>query len=270
MISSIPSNNVGSRYLTSGAKIKTTLGWKIVNELQPNDVIIDPTGNISGVVEVYSKGLCEVLRIHFQDGRFTDSWVGSTWTVDELGNRVFTKNYTTTIEDLLTHFYEYRYSVPLLNGVDNKPRSLNGYIEGIADNLLLNQLALNDTVFELCFLDRFDIVKSMVIKSGYQIVDDRLAFINPSNSVINNLQALVWSLGGIAIKTNGYGPGNRLIIKHELMEDLVPSAKGTLTFERYKDLKLKIMGIEKIKPAEVFLINTESNSGIITDNYIIN
>lgn len=65
--------NTSGEFLAADAKIKTTLGWKSVSTLQPNDVITTRTGNMSVVVELYPKGICETLRLHFENGRYADS-----------------------------------------------------------------------------------------------------------------------------------------------------------------------------------------------------
>lgn len=253
--------------------LKTPRGWKRLKDVKEQDSVITPAGKISTVVGLYPQGITDIYRFHFEDGRFADSHPKHIWSVYEF-TYVNTDQYVNrgcllNTQYIVDTFNKYQYQIPLVSRISGAQQASISGMERLVENLLRSSIPIGASVLELPYRDRFFITKNMLLQSGYQITRGEVGFVSNSEAVCNNMQALVWSLGGIATKTDSYGPGFRIDIRHPQMDALLPTEVYRINMERHQKLLLAIVGIEKRPPAETMCIKIDDPESLfVIEQYV--
>lgn len=267
-------NRRSGQAMPLSTNVKIPRGWKRLRDLKEKDIVITPAGKISEVVGVYLQGVTDVYRFHFEDGRYADSHPEHIWVVDELtyvnGERKISKDNLTTTQDIVTHFNEYQYQIPLVSKINGSHQASISDLDDLVNTLLRSSIPIGSSVLELPYRDRFFVTQKLLVKSGYQVAQGEVGFISTNETVCNNVQALLWSIGGIGIKTNSHGPGFRLNVLHPQIDILLPDAIGRVDVHIHRDLRLVITGVEKRAPEETACIKIDDPDHLfIVDNYIV-
>ncbi len=99
------------------AKIKTTIGWKSMGELQPGDAVASVDGAPSIVTGVFPQGERQVYCVRFADGRATECCDEHLWTVRYRGWDVPRTITTAKVREMLTRKrYQNRIWIDEING----------------------------------------------------------------------------------------------------------------------------------------------------------
>lgn len=254
--------------------LKTPRGWKRLKDVKEQDTVVTPAGKISTVVGLYPQGITDIYRFHFEDGRFTDSHPKHIWLVDEFtyidSEQSISKDNLTTTQDIVDHFNEYQYQIQLVARISGGNQASISGMECLVESLLRSSIPIGASVLELPYRDRFFMAKNLLLQSGYQITRGEIGFVSNNEAVCNSIQALVWSLGGVATKTNSHGPGFRVDIRHPEIGVLLPTEVYRINMERHQNLRLAIVGVEKRPPVETACIKIDDpDSLFVTDQYIV-
>lgn len=278
LLDSVPGSGKAMPLTTN---VKVPGGWKPLGLIQVDDQVMTPQGTVTQVTAVHPQGETEVYRFHFADGRWADSHPEHLWKVDEIsqveGETVISYNNVTTTQDILDHFQDYEYQIPLIQKIDGL-LSVEGFATvEVAEELLLSTTAIDDPVLELPYAERFNIAKSMLERSGCQISSGGVALVTPNEMAARNFQSLIWSLGGIAEKTTTNDVSYRVEVRHGDIEELIKDLLGpslqldqVLDVSVYQNLRLKIVGVEK-RPSEETLCITVADADhlFVVDDYIV-
>lgn len=278
LLDSVPGSG---KAMPLSTNVKVPGGWKSLGSIQVGDQVMTPSGRVTNVSGVHRQGVTEVYRFHFEDGRWADSHPEHLWQVDEVsvveGETVITPNNVTTTQDILDHFQDYEYQIPLVGKI-NGLLSAEGFASiEVAEELLLSSLPIDDPVLELPYDERFNIVKAMLERSGCSISSTGIALVTTNAMAASNFQALIWSLGGIAEKTSFnetthrvdiFHPDIALMVEHLLGPGLV--LNEIVDLDIYQNLRLKIVGVEKRAEEETLCITVDDPDHLfVVDNYIV-
>lgn len=261
--------------------VKVPKGWKAIGDLKVGDEVSTPDGKYARVTEVHPQGITDVYRFHFEDGRWADSHPEHLWQVDEItresGKRVASLNNVTTTQDILNHFQDHEYQIPLVGRMDGL-LSLEGVCPvSVANELLDSVIPIDAPVMELVYADRFAVVKSMLEESGCQIAPTGIAFVANNPIAARNFQKLLWSIGGIATWTQVSGNHYRIEIYHPEIEGLVkdllrPGIElgSVVNLDDHRNLRLKITEIEKRPQEETVCISIDHPDHLyVVDDFIV-
>ena len=278
LLDSVPGSGKAMPLTTN---VKVPGGWKALGLLQVDDLVMTPKGTTTRVSAVHPQGVTEVYRFHFEDGRWADSHPEHLWQVDEIsrveGETVVSYNNVTTTQDILDHFQDYEYQIPLIQKIDGL-LSVEGFASvEVAEELLLSSTPIDDPVLELPYAERFNIAKSMLERSGCQISPTGIALVTPNGMAASNFQSLIWSLGGIAEKTAFNDTSYRVEVYHSDIEELIKDLTRPglqldqmLNLSEYQNLRLKIIGVEKRAEEETLCITVEDEDHLfVVDDYIV-
>lgn len=278
LLDSVPGSG---KAMPLSTNVKVPGGWKRLGDVQVGDQVMTPAGLITQVSGVYPQGVTDVYRFRFEDGRFADSHPQHLWRVDEIsvvdGQTIISSDNVTTTQDILDHFQDYKYQVPLVGRIDGL-LSPEGFASiEVAEELLLSTEAIDDPVLELPYGERFNIAKAMLERSGCQISPSGIALVTTNPVAATNFQALIWSLGGIATLTTSNGSSHRVEVFHAdiqaMIKDLIGPGmvlENILNLDTYKGLRLKIVAIEKLPPQETLCIAVDDSEHLfVVDNYVV-
>lgn len=262
-------------------RVKTPNGWTKLKDLKIGSAVMTPHGKVAKVTGVYPQGVTPVYRFHFEDGRHADSHPEHLWQVDEISivndeEQVSRGNITTT-QDIVNHFPEYQYQIPLVGKTGGFNFSETGTPQKAAGRLLLDGIPIDATVLELPYSERFAIAKSMIEFCACHVDDTSLTLYHESLSAMDNFQQLMWSLGGIAhtpVETQGLYAVN---FKHRDIDVLIEGLVGSTPFikerfntKQYKGLGLRISKIEQRQEEETMCISIDSADKLyIVDDYVV-
>lgn len=259
--------------------VKTPKGWTRLGDLIMGDLVIGPKGNHSPIVSITPQGVTENFRFVFEDGRTADSHPLHLWEVSETPiaeEQVSRVSYATTTQDVMNHFDQFSYHIPLVQEVKGMMRlpDDSSNIADLAKALLLSGIPIVHTVMELSYTERYSITKSMLEQAGCHVCDRGVAFLCEHEMGALNFQKLLWSIGGVA-KLCPYGAMYRVCFKHRDVVGLVDSLVGSslaeiLDLEQYVNLQLKIVGIQQRKAIETLCITIDSDDNLyIVDDWIV-
>mgnify|MGYP001033031818 CR=1 FL=1 len=278
LLDSVPGSG---KAMPLSTKVKVPNGWKQLRDLKMHDPVITPDGKVAKVVGIHPQGKTEVYRFFFEDGRYADSHPEHLWAVDEVSivddQEMASVGNVTTTKDIIQHFGEFEYRIPLVEKVGGFNYSETGTPRHMATHLLESGIAIDDTVLELPYSERFAIIRAMVEFSALHIGDHHLSLMHENKQGCDNFRQLMWSLGGIAHEPLNVGGLYKVICKHRdvdrLIEDLVgktPEVKKMFNTKQYKDLKLRITGYEHREAEETLCISIDSADKLyIVDNYVV-
>jgi len=278
LLDSVPGSG---KAMPLSTNVKVPGGWKALGAIQVGDQVMTPSGRVTSVSAVHPQGVTEVYRFHFEDGRWADSHPEHLWQVDEIsvvaGETIITPNNITTTQDILDHFQDYEYQIPLVGKIDGL-LSAEGFASiEVAEELLLSSLPIDDPVLELPYSERFNIVKAMLERSGCSISSTGIALVTTNAMAAANFQELIWSLGGIAEKTSFNDTTHRVDIFHPEIASMVEHLLGPglvleeiVDLDIYQNLRLKIIGVEKRTSEETLCITVDDADHLfVVDNYIV-
>jgi hypothetical protein len=247
-------------------KVKVPGGWLALKELREGSKVIGPMGNIASVTEVIPQGVTDCYKFIFEDGREAVSHPLHLWEVYE-GNSV--APYVTTTADIIAHFNEFEYAIPLVGEISGaEKRIADEFVKDIAMMLIGERHTVNREIQELHYQDRRAIATAMRTNEGCVASNGTVRYITEHKQSALNFQHLAWSVGGIA--------------------DLQKVEDGYVVTARHRDIeqddiarfaasRLKIVGIVKEHPTETICINIDSEDKlfvvedwIVTHNLCIN
>lgn len=262
-------------------RVKVPNGWKTLGTLKLNDAVVTPDGKVAKVIGIYPQGKTEVYRFHFEDGRYADSHPDHLWNVNETatedGLDVTTVGHVTTTQDIIDHFDQFGYTIPLVAKISGYAFNDKGNAQQTAQYLLKEGVSIDHTVLELPYDERFAIVKAMVSEAALHLNTERYELLHDSAVGVENFRQLMWSIGGIAheaVPTEGL---YLVEFKHRDVDQLLEGLVGNLTETRqrfntqqHKDLALKIVGFEKRPVEETLCISIDSADKLyVVDDYIV-
>jgi hypothetical protein len=223
--------------------VKVPGGWKRLGDLKIGSRVIGPKGNIATVTGYFPQGITENFRFTFEDGRTAEShplhlWEVTETGVDEQGN-ASSQSFVTTTRDIIKHFDEFSYHIPLVGDVT----------AGIH---------IPNSVKELSYEERHQIVTRMIEQSGYEVTEAGIVVLMPHADAAGTFQRLIWSLGGIATLERLEG-SFKVTFKHR-----------DLMGVQHKNLKLKLVSVEQRPSVETACISIDSMDCLyIVDNWIV-
>jgi len=261
-----------------GTQVKVPNGWKRLGDLTEGDEVITPNGRIANIVGIYPQGVTDVYRFTFEDGRVADSHPEHLWEVTETQHTHSIGGMVTTTQDIINHFDEFKYSVPLVNQLDTTKQILKySIIEGMARALLEGGHKIDPSVLELCYKNRFDLVKEMIKTAALKVGETSLSFFSETEAGAENFRQLLWSLGGIAHAPISHPGAYEVVFKHRDADVLADAMAGMsealyelMNPRQYKDMQLGITSYEKRPSEETLCISIDSADSLyIVDDYVV-
>jgi len=255
-------------------RVKTPGGWTKLGDLKEGGKVVTPNGRIATIVGIYPQGITDVYRFTFADGRTADSHPDHQWEVAEDG----VGGLVTTTQDIINHFEDFKYSIPLVKDIDGATHlSIYSNIRVMAETLFKSGQSIDESVLELSYKNRFDLVKEMLKLGMFHIHASGLAFYADDLVGAENFRKLIWSLGGIAYAPIEVTGSYKVTFKHRDVDVLVHTLMGDRTVLReymnpseYKNLRLDIVSYEKRPSEETLCISIDSEDSLyIVDDYVV-
>lgn len=257
--------------------VKVPGGWKRLGDLKIGDSVIGPNGNTANVIGYTPQGITEVYRFHFEDDRIADSHPLHLWQVTETecNEEVCIREaYVTTTQDIVNHFGQFKYSIPLVGEVGGVNSQSTTDLKAAALTLLDPHVVTDDIVMELPYNDRFGIVKAMLEYSGCHVGENSIAFLSDHQTTATNFQDLIYSIGGTSVieaRESRYFNYFKHRDMVELVDGLVLDNLSSITdLSQYRNLRLHIRSVYKIDPQETACINIDSDDNLyVIDDYVV-
>jgi len=228
-------------------RVKIPGGWTTLGLLKLNDLVVTPDGNYVPVTGIYPQGVTDNYKFLFEDGREAESHPLHQWAVYE--DNQLTPMVTTTL-DILNHFSDFEYSIPLVGrlGVQQACLSDQELID-IAHQLLTGIITF-PKVEELHYEDRLTIALTMIEYQDATHTDNGVLISTTSDTAAYTLRDLIWSLGGI-VYMEAQDPYILRVLQRDIRnpENLVSDT----IHQRTKSLKLT--GITRDDPVETVCIS---------------
>lgn len=115
--------NVGKAILDT-ARIPTPSGYKLMGELQVDDLIFGPDGKPTRVLAVYPQGRKPTYQVNFYDGRSVTCCAEHLWEIHRSGKSPKVMNTIELIDTLIKPTYKDRTFVPLCGPVEYESKWL--------------------------------------------------------------------------------------------------------------------------------------------------
>lgn len=243
-------------------RVKTPGGWTQLGDLKEGGKVITPNGRIASIVGIYPQGVTDIYRFTFADGRTADSHPDHQWEVVEHHEDHNAGPLVTTTQDIIKHFDDFKYSIPLVQKIDGSSSlSLDSSIVVMGQVLFWSGLKIDETVLELSYQNRVGLVKEMIKLGGLQVHEEGSSFFAKNLVGAENFRQLIWSLGGTANPALKIGDMYKVTFSHR---DADLDGVGS------KDLRLEIVGYEKRAPEETLCISIDSEDSLyIVDDYVV-
>lgn len=199
------------------ALIKIPNGWKHMGDIKIGDKVIARDGTESEVIGVFPQGLQDVYRVTFHDGRSTECGGGHLWLVYSVGRPVTGKVVTTLdLIKLLDNTVTTAYNINLITPEDSDDLDINAdpYRLGILlsktysgkSSKAVAALADRDMSLvipeELLYhgskYQRLAVLQGLFDTNGIVTLDNKIYFSTCNKQLVDDIQYLIWSLGGIA------------------------------------------------------------------------
>ena len=255
---------VGSgKAMPYNTKVKIPGGWKAMGELKVGDKVIGPQGNVAEITGVFPQGVTDNYKFLFEDGREAESHPLHQWEVFEDSQE---KSFVTTTQDIVKHFNEFEYAVPLVNRISGTELRLSDEeLISISSHLLSGNMGVRDQVEELHYEDRLAVVMTMMEYAGSVHTEDGVKFVTENEVCATNFRDLIWTLGGIAV-IEGDSPYT-VTVKQRDIRNPANIVSDTIN---QKTKSLKIVGIIKETPVETLCISIDSEDKLyVVDNYVV-
>lgn len=259
-------------------QIKVPGGWKRLGDLKIGDQVIGPKGNAANVTGYFPQGITESFRFTFEDGRTADSHPLHLWEVAEAGvneqGHAIGQTYVTTTKDIVNHFDQFSYHVPLVGDVGEGLEASELDLLEIATKLLTAGIHMADPVTELSYVDRRQITKYMIEQSACHVSEVGVSVVLDNAYGASNFQKIMWSLGGIASQEM-FGTLFKVNFTHRdmvwLVDSLVNLSLGDiLDVTKFLKLKLRLVAIQQQPQIETACISIDSEDCLyIVDNWVV-
>lgn len=258
-------------------KVKIPGGWKAIGDLKIGDLVIGPKGNTTTVTGVYPQGETDVYRFILEDGRTVDSHPLHLWEVVETdfeGGVVDSRTAVTTTLDIVNHFSQFTYHLPMVGEIGGIDLSSTTDCLGVAQTLLRSDVDIGSSVLELPYNDRFNIAKAMLEASGIQLDGKLIAFSSNGHQAAENFRDLIWSLGGRGVLGTHEGKSVCWFYHREvvaLVNNLIVGDVGlTINLEEHQRTLLAIRAVHKIDPEETACISIDSEDKLfVVEDYVV-
>lgn len=244
-------------------QVKVPGGWKALGELKVGENVIGPQGNVTAVTGIFPQGVTDNYKFLFEDGREAESHPLHQWEVFEDGQE---KSFVTTTQDIVQHFNEFEYAVPLVQRINGTEIRLSDVeLIDVANRLLAGNLGVYGAVEELHYEDRLTIALTMMEYTSSKHVEEGVRFVTDNEVCATNFRDLIWSLGGIAM-VEGEDPFV-IIARQRDIRNPLNMMSDTIN---QKTKSLKIVGIVKEHPVETMCISIDSEDKLyVVDNYVV-
>lgn len=240
-------------------KVKVPGGWLTLGELQEGSEVIGPKGNVAKVIDVLPQGITDCYKFIFEDGREATSHPLHLWEIFE-GNSLTT--YITTTADIIAHFNEFGYAIPLVGEISGSDKRIDeNFVKDIATMLIGDHGSVNHDVQELHYQDRRHIARGMRAYEGCVASNGLVRYITELKQSAVNFQQLTWSVGGIARLERVDGSYVVTARHRDIDQDEISKVLSS---------RLNIVGIEKVHPTETICINIDSADKLfVVDDWIV-
>jgi hypothetical protein len=251
-------------------RVKTPGGWTRLGDLKEGGKVITPNGRIATIVGIYPQGVTAVYRFTFADGRTADSHPDHQWEVVETHDDHAVGPQVTTTQDIINHFDDFKYSIPLVTKIDGAThRSVYSNIVQLAQDLFTSGQSIDESVLELSYQNRFDLIKEMIWQGSLKVDDEGLYFYTGCAVAAENFRRLMWSTGGIAhppVKT-----GNRYEVSFKHRDsDVLAQYFVDMDGPDNKALRLDIVSYEQRESEETLCISIDSEDSLyVVDDYVV-
>ena len=243
--------------------VKTPTGWKELGHIKVGDKVFGPHGNIANVTGVFPQGVTENYKFIFEDGRSANSHPLHQWEVFEDNED---ESYVTTTQDIVKHFNEFEYSIPLVTRISGTQLRLRDFdVPDIASRLVTGKLVTHAEVEDLHYEDRLAIALAMMECVAATHTSEGVEFVIDNEIGAKNFQYLIWSIGGVASLEEGvtYKVTAR-------QRDIRNPANLVVDTINQKTKSLQINSIIKEKPVETQCISIDSEDKLyVVDNWVV-
>lgn len=228
-------------------KVKVPGGWSTTGALKLNDLVVTPDGKFVPVTGINPQGITDNYTFLFEDGRTAESHPLHQWAVYEDMQH---QTMVTTTLDILNHFSEFEYSIPLVGRVGSGMASLSAQELVDISHQLLTGVITFDKVEELNYEDRLTIVLTMIEYQDGEHTVEGVELSTQSDIAAYTLRELIWSLGGIVFMGETEPYHLKILQRdirnpHNLVSDTI----------NQKTKSLKLVGITKGDPVETVCIS---------------
>lgn len=248
--------------------ILTPIGWTTMGNININDVVITSSGYFSTVTDIFPQGEKDIYKITFEDGRFAECCKEHLWNVmcDKWGDEW----HTISLDEIMTHrsLSDSDLYIPLIQSSDNDsslpydPERLgmilsnkinqDGYERNVVESLITanntKDIHIPAVYFTTSMKNRRLLLKGLC-SDGLDF-----PFTTLNKTLANNVQQLVWSMGGICFI------------------DIIVSDDGN-TYSLRIDLtatKLLISSVEYVGKKEAKCIMIDDDDHLyVTNDYIV-
>ena len=243
-------------------RVKVPGGWSTAGSLKLNDLVVTPDGKHVPITGIYPQGVTENYRFLFEDGRVAESHPLHQWAVYEDAQN--TLMVTTTL-DILNHFSEFEYSIPLVGRIGQEQASLSDQELIDIANQLLNGVLNFTKVEELNYEDRLTIALTMIEYLDGVYTPEGVTLVVNTDIAAFNLRDLIWSLGGLVF-IEGEEPYNLRLLQKDIRNPL-NLVEDTI---HQKTKGIKLVGITKDDPVETVCISLDDENRLyIIGDYLV-
>ena len=244
-------------------QVKVPGGWKAMGELRVGDKVIGPQGNVASVTGVFPQGVTDCYNFLFEDGRQAESHPLHQWEVFEDNQP---ESYVTTTQDILNHFNEFEYAIPLVGQINGMESRLSEEeLSVLALGLINGEVEVTGMVEELHYDDRLELATTMMEYEGSTHTETGVFFLTKKEIAADNFRELIWSLGGLAFKQEG------LPYTVEVRQRDIRNPANIISDTIIQNTNsLKIVGITKETPCETLCISIDSEDRLyIVGSYVV-
>jgi hypothetical protein len=264
------------------SKIKTPTGWTSMGDISIGDIVSTPDGAESSVTGIFPQGIKDIYRITFADGRTADCCKDHLWNI--YNKHWKNKWKTISLEEIirLKSTTTSSYYIPLVKTkTDAETSSLaDPYMFGLLETEFIPEVYKCGSVQE-----REAVIAGLVDSDGYVCVNGKINISTWSERMANDIQEIIWSIGGIAKITSKlsayiYKGKKKTGLRNYNISIRYPTPKNLskLTMKKdillknhqYTDLRLQIEKIELIGSdlAQCIMIDHPAHL-YITDNFVV-
>lgn len=257
-----------NKYTKSGlaiplhTRVKVPGGWTTAGALKLNDLVVTPDGKHTPITGIYPQGVTENYMFLFEDGRTAESHPLHKWSVyeDNQSNPM-----VTTTLDILNHFSEFEYGIPLVGRLGHGMVSLSDQELIYITNQLLTGLLTFAKIEELNYEDRLTIALTMIEHLDGVYTPEGVTLSVNTDIAAYSVRDLVWSLGGIVFM-DGTEPFNLRLLQRDIRNPL-NLVEDTI---HQKTRSLKIVGITKDDPVETICISIDDTDRLyVIGTYLV-
>lgn len=187
--------------LAYGSKVYTINGYKVVEDININDILIDPYNNKVKIKEIYDHNDLDIYRVHFRDGDYVDCCRDHIWKVykrypsDLLKNKIPTLKSTKSLIDDLRVGKQYKWDIELCKPIEFESKNVE------VDPYTLGILLGDGTLFHTAKFVTHDDDAQEIISYIEQAYHDKIKYDYRNSGAkcatyrINGLRSSIKSIG---------------------------------------------------------------------------